>query len=262
MPGVREVAEAAADRTADVVPAPTAALVRSCAHDAWAPLLREHAYRSETVDLPQARALARRRRAASKPGRTRSGRRDTSNIRRCVEAHQEFVDYLLADGVQLRSNSTAVRARMRCCCAVPSVTLQHARSSQLPVRTAPDPLLADESAFTAEDETEDEDGDAVPRFPHVEAAINAAIARLGGAVLPKLNWSAPKARAALACLAPNRARDLAPCAHGVTRAGRGVGQHIGQPAVQQCGGGCAVAEELRRNCARPVLRVRAVRRRE
>jgi hypothetical protein len=32
----------------------------------------------------------------------------------------------------------------------------------------------------------------VPSFPELEAAIAAAIGELGGAVCPKLNWSAPK----------------------------------------------------------------------
>ena len=61
MPGVREAEGAAADSSsADVVPAATACAVRSCAHDAWEPLLREHAFRNVTVELPQARALLRR----------------------------------------------------------------------------------------------------------------------------------------------------------------------------------------------------------
>ena len=65
--------------------------------------------------------------------------------------------------------------------------------AQLPTRTAADPH--EETAFNAEDERSDSGEDAaVPHFPELEAAIDAAIARLGGSVLPKLNWSAPKVR--------------------------------------------------------------------
>jgi hypothetical protein len=74
------------------------------------------------------------------------------------------------------------------------------------VRNAVDPLSGDDSAFTAEDEASDEEGEPLPSFPEVEAAIGAAIERLGGAVIPKLNWSAPKVRAAAAVVA---------CAHAV-----------------------------------------------
>jgi len=58
----------------DLVPCPTAAAVRACSYDAWSPLFREHAIRAETIPLPPA-----------------------------------AVDLLLADGVQLRDNSAAVR---------------------------------------------------------------------------------------------------------------------------------------------------------
>ncbi len=124
--------------------------------------------------------------------------------------------YLLADGVQLRSNSGAVR-RALCCASVrgelPNFTFckltcqPFARRSpslrlrQLPVRHAVDPFSGDDSAFTPEDEASDEEDEALPSFPEVEAAVNAAIERLGGAVIPKLNWSAPKVRAAAAAVA-------------------------------------------------------------
>lgn len=58
----------------DLVPAPTAAAVRACSYDAWGPLFREHAIRAETIPLPPA-----------------------------------ATQLLLADGVQLRSDSAAVR---------------------------------------------------------------------------------------------------------------------------------------------------------
>ena len=64
--------------------------------------------------------------------------------------------------------------------------------AQLPRRAAVDPL-DDDSAFVAAEEadSEEEEHPAV-RFAEVEKAVSAAISRLGGAVLPKLNWSAPK----------------------------------------------------------------------
>jgi len=60
----------------------------------------------------------------------------------------------------------------------------------MPARAPRDPDA--DSAFTVEEEAEEEGG--VARLPELEAAVEAAIGRLGGAVLPKLNWSAPKAR--------------------------------------------------------------------
>jgi len=92
-----------------------------------------------------------------------------------------FVDFLLSDGVSLASDSGAVRRAPR----RPSLFSR----PQLPLRARADPL--DDSAFTPEEEA-DEAGCSPPHFPELEAAVAAAIARLGGAVLPKLNWSAPK----------------------------------------------------------------------
>ena len=66
----------------------------------------------------------------------------------------------------------------------------------MPQRPAVDPLDAADSALTAEDDDDDAGSDDVPaaRFPELHTSIEAAIARLGGAVFPKLNWSAPKVR--------------------------------------------------------------------
>uniref|UniRef100_A0A8R7PMC9 Cell division cycle protein 123-like protein n=1 Tax=Triticum urartu TaxID=4572 RepID=A0A8R7PMC9_TRIUA len=49
-----------------------------------------------------------------------------------------------------------------------------------------DPLFGDSDS--------DDEGEGLlpPAFPELEAAVDAAIADLGGAALPKLNWSAPK----------------------------------------------------------------------
>ena len=75
--------------------------------------------------------------------------------------------------------------------------------AQLPRRTAADPFQeSNDSAFGPDDEESEGEDAAVPHFPELEAAIEAAIARLGGAVFPKLNWSAPKARRA--ALVPQR----------------------------------------------------------
>ena len=71
----------------------------------------------------------------------------------------------------------------------------------MPLRPVVDPLDAEDSAFTAEDDDDDASDDASQsRFPELHAAIEAAIARLGGAVFPKLNWSAPKV-SAMVCAA-------------------------------------------------------------
>lgn len=102
------------------------------------------------------------------------------------------MDYLLSDGVRLRSDSGAVRgAPLRCACGA----LTRGSRAQLPRRSAADPFqAADDSAFAPGDEDSEDEDAAVPHFPELEAAVDAAIARLGGAVFPKLNWSAPKAR--------------------------------------------------------------------
>ena len=83
--------------SAEFVPAPSAALVRDCAHDAWAPRLRAHTYCSETVEMSQvcAKCCAWVSGALHRDARACPG--------------QEFVSYLLEDGVRLASDSAAVR---------------------------------------------------------------------------------------------------------------------------------------------------------
>ena len=59
----------------------------------------------------------------------------------------------------------------------------------------PDSLLNSDVFFGSSDEDvfdPDADHPLRPEFPELEAAVDAAIAELGGAALPKLNWSAPK----------------------------------------------------------------------
>ena len=82
-----------------------------------------------------------------------------------------FVDFLLADGVWLPDDSAA-----------------------LPRRAKADPYGESEFSEAELAQAEAEEEEDSPRFPELEALVEAAIERLGGAVLPKLNWSAPKAR--------------------------------------------------------------------
>lgn len=80
-----------------------------------------------------------------------------------------FVRYLLADG-----------------CFVPADEGCTDRPSG---SDAPDDGWSDDERWS------DDEGDSsapVPRFPELESAIVAAIRKHGGAVMPKLNWSAPK----------------------------------------------------------------------
>lgn len=122
------------------VPAPLVADVRACSFNAWYPQFRALAPQSEVIPLSQ-----------------------------------EFVTYLLADGVFVSEDNTA-----------------------LPVRREENIFECPDSAFTRGDE-QDSSGDdedvadtSKKSFPEIEDAIDAALARLGGAALPKLNWSAPK----------------------------------------------------------------------
>ncbi|CAI5949400.1 unnamed protein product [Closterium sp. NIES-65] len=82
----------------------------------------------------------------------------------------EFIDYLLSDGIFLPASCKA-----------------------LPTRTRVGEWEAHCDDYEGMKEEDDEaDEPDVPSFPALEAAVDAAIARLGGSVLPKLNWSCPK----------------------------------------------------------------------
>ncbi|GJP41469.1 hypothetical protein CLOM_g1143 [Closterium sp. NIES-68] len=64
---------------------------------------------------------------------------------------------------------------------------------RLPTRTRLGEWEAHRDDYEGLKEEDDEaEEPEVPAFPALEAAVDAAIARLGGAVLPKLNWSCPK----------------------------------------------------------------------
>lgn len=85
---------------------------------------------------------------------------------------QEFVEYLKADGVAVACGEEA-----------------------------------DDDSWDDEEEGEEQRAAPAPRFPSLETAIEDAITRHGGAVLPKLNWSAPTDAAwmlggSLRCLSP------------------------------------------------------------
>ncbi|XP_051222460.1 uncharacterized protein [Lolium perenne] len=79
-------------------------------------------------------------------------------------------------------------------------TITSGRTPFPPVRAhLPDPVSlldhdASELIFDSCSSSDDEDEQNLlrPAFPELEAAVDAAIADLGGAALPKLNWSAPK----------------------------------------------------------------------
>ncbi|KAK1661327.1 hypothetical protein QYE76_049486 [Lolium multiflorum] len=77
-------------------------------------------------------------------------------------------------------------------------TITSGRTPFPPVRAhLPDPVSlldhdASELIFDSCSDDDDEESLLRPAFPELEAAVDAAIAELGGAALPKLNWSAPK----------------------------------------------------------------------
>ena len=45
-----------------------------------------------------------------------------------------------------------------------------------------------------DDDDSDEESDPAPSFPELTQQISSAIESLGGAVIPKLNWSSPRVR--------------------------------------------------------------------
>ncbi|BBN06244.1 hypothetical protein MPTK1_3g19550 [Marchantia polymorpha subsp. ruderalis] len=83
---------------------------------------------------------------------------------------QAFVDYLLEDGLFLPSSSEAMPTRTIATC----------------------PELQSEDYVHWDEEDEDDEEPEVPSFCDLEKEIKASIEELGGAVFPKLNWTAPK----------------------------------------------------------------------
>lgn len=89
---------------------------------------------------------------------------------RIVQLPEEFVSYLLEDGLFLPEDSDAMPRRTQ-------------------VRV---PQLEADGYSEWEVEDDDPDAPAVPTFPELAAEVETVIESLGGAVMPKLNWSAPK----------------------------------------------------------------------
>lgn len=111
----------------------------------------------------------------------------TRSIRtRFVELPEEFVSYLLEDGLFLPEDSDAMPRRMQ-------------------VRV---PQLEAEGYSEWEVEDDDVGAPAVPTFPALAAEVEAVIEGLGGAVLPKLNWSAPKDTAWIATTGSMRCQNF------------------------------------------------------
>ena len=92
---------------------------------------------------------------------------------RLIPLPPAFVDYLRADGIILPPDE----------------------SSTTPAELNEDTLFSSSSSFSSEDgdeEEDDADSDPSQAWPETHAAIAGTIKQLGGAVAPKLNWSAPK----------------------------------------------------------------------
>lgn len=97
----------------------------------------------------------------------------TRSIRtQIVQLPEEFVSYLLEDGLFLPEDSDAMPRRTQ------------VRVPQLEAEGY--------SEWEVEEEDDDPDMPAVPTFPELATEVETAIEKLGGAVIPKLNWSAPK----------------------------------------------------------------------
>lgn len=87
-----------------------------------------------------------------------------------VTLPEEFVKFLLEDGLFLAEDSDAMPKRTK---------VRH-------------PELQAEDCTHWEEEEDDSDLPAVATFPDLAAEVQTLIETLGGSVIPKLNWSAPK----------------------------------------------------------------------
>lgn len=118
----------------------TCAEVRACSFEAWYEKFEEDTFPSEIISLPQ-----------------------------------EFVDYLLSDGVYATKDS------------------DNGKYWQAEVENDPEEIAKwAEVEQEDADSGEEEEQQTVASFPELESEVNKALDRLGGAALPKLNWSAPK----------------------------------------------------------------------
>lgn len=98
-----------------------------------------------------------------------------------------FVEWLVADGVYAAEDSRAVPAR--------TSALDRAAAYDDECEAGGKDERKDEGQAPSDDDGEgssSSEAEEQPRFLELEAAIDAAIGELGGAVMPKLNWSAPK----------------------------------------------------------------------
>lgn len=94
--------------------------------------------------------------------------RDVTFTSRVIVLPEDFVKYLMADGIQMPGGLGE------------NTAANNGEDS--------DSEWGDGGSDSADNQTETEN----PSFPEVENAVRSAIADLEGAVLPKLNWSAPK----------------------------------------------------------------------
>jgi len=88
-----------------------------------------------------------------------------------ISLPEDFVKYLLADGIKVKADDD---------CASESSWGSAANDKQ------------DRDGASSSSSSSDGDDVTEADFPELEEQISASISRLGGAVLPKLNWSAPK----------------------------------------------------------------------
>ncbi|RMD42494.1 hypothetical protein DV735_g2588, partial [Chaetothyriales sp. CBS 134920] len=97
---------------------------------------------------------------------------------RLVPLSQPFLDYLRADGIVLPPDDNA---------------LNDDDGSRFSEPDNNDSIsISNSNSGSESDDEEEEDTDPSDAWPEIHSAIRSTIASLGGAVLPKLNWSAPK----------------------------------------------------------------------
>lgn len=98
-----------------------------------------------------------------------------------TELPDDFIDFLLSDGIRLPQGATKLSS-----CA----------PNEAPVKNrSKDSGNNDDDSINWDEDSEgdDQEENAVQySFPHLNQQLTEAIATLGGSVVPKLNWSAPK----------------------------------------------------------------------
>ncbi|KAJ3365735.1 hypothetical protein GGF32_008133 [Allomyces javanicus] len=99
-----------------------------------------------------------------------------------VDLPADFVEYLSADGIALPEDEVLYSYH--------DDVDTDALADDLAQTTLDGPHHSDDE--NDDDDSDDEEVADAPVFPELESSIHAAIAQLGGAVFPKLNWSAPR----------------------------------------------------------------------